>query len=96
MSVYSTDPPKVYMRHPETGGAGEFAGDAAVVASYQAKGWVLDQLPDELNPDAPNTGARFPVTDHGPTVDQKLDQETTPKKAVKAAPSKKDHEGDEN
>jgi len=44
-----------YVTHPDLGDQGALiADDPLVIAVQQAKGWVLQDLPDELNPDSSN------------------------------------------
>jgi hypothetical protein len=46
----------VYLYHPEALGGAQFPNDPAVIAVYEGKGWVRQDTPAELDPDAPNTG----------------------------------------
>jgi len=47
----------VHATHPATGGETMFPDDPSVLAAQKARGWVVsDEVPEELNPDAPNRG----------------------------------------
>jgi hypothetical protein len=44
-----------YVTHPDLGDQGALiADDPLVIAVHQAKGWVVQDLPDELDPDSSN------------------------------------------
>jgi len=44
-----------YVTHPDLDNAGaKIANDPLVINSYQTKGWVLEDLPEELDPESGN------------------------------------------
>ena len=88
---------RAYLVHPETGGSQWVPNDPDVIKDQGLKGWVLDQLPPELNPDAQNSAAIFLAPKDAVTEDVAApsteDREEAPKKPAKKAASTDDHEG---
>lgn len=75
----------VFMRHPETGGENRFPDSPDVVTFYEARGWVRADLPADLDPDAPDTGAKF--TAPAPVPEQPAEPDPIP--ALTRAENKK-------
>lgn len=88
MSAYDPGAPLVYMVHPDTGGASLFPNNPLVITSQEARGWVLDQIPFDLDPHAESN---TPPDVAAPSAEDR--QTKPPQKSAKKAASTDDHEG---
>lgn len=81
----------IYMVHTDHGGGALFPDEPGVIDSQKARGWVIKDMPIELDPDAPNSGLiNIPEPEPPTETSGKI---TAPKIAKKA--NSDDKEGDE-